>query len=235
MRPSRFHLNARYRYTDVDVQTPNSIAHRPRCLRLDLSKPAAASEYHSVTRSTFDVEGAVSVSRYTSLKAGYSQHGTDYTHRIWESTNEDVFRLSLDRTGTSASCCARTMRIASAPARLRRRRTRRSGRTADDAAFRHRRSGPHPFHLHWHGQVTTIIEVNASAGVGRDEYTDSGHGLQSFDSNDIRSAPTSRRTTALPERELRLGGLFLAAAFAQRQRRGPAGRPTTRLDHGLHR
>ena len=31
--------------------------------------------------------------------------------------------------------------------------------------------------------MTSIVELNASAGVGRDEYTESQHGLLSFDSN----------------------------------------------------
>ena len=40
--------------------------------------------------------------------------------------------------------------------------------------------------------VTNSIELNASAGVGNDEYTESQHGLLAFDSNQYSSAPTSR-------------------------------------------
>ena len=83
---------------------------------------------------------------------------------------------------------------------------------------------------------TSIIELNASAGVGRDEYPDSQHGLQSFDSDQ-----SSVGASIAPDDRYNLTASYgwenykSHAALAQRQRRGPAGRPATRLDHGLHR
>ena len=160
---------------------------------------------------------------YTSLKAGYSQLGSDYTHRIWETTNEDVFKVSLDSTGNQRFMLRaqyenrqRTGDGFDADALARRR------RAADDAALRHRRSRPHPLHLHRHrGSGEHDIELNASAGVGRDEYTESEHGLLSFDSNQYsigaNIAPDDRYQ---PVGQLRLGELLVAAALAQRQRRG---------------
>ena len=52
-----------------------------------------------MTRRPFDADAAFRCCRYTSLKVGYSHLGTDYTHRIWETTAEDVFRISVDTTG----------------------------------------------------------------------------------------------------------------------------------------
>ena len=60
---------------------------------------AASSEYFSVKRVTFDADAAVQVLPSTAVKLGYSHLGSDYTHRIWETTAEDVFRVSTDITG----------------------------------------------------------------------------------------------------------------------------------------
>src|SRR6478609_908792 len=103
MRPAAgFFLNARYRYSDVDVQTP--IFDRPGgSVAYDSSVQATAdpSSYHSVKRSQFDVDGSISIAPSTALKAGYTKLGSDYTNRIFETTNEDVFRVSVDTTGHS--------------------------------------------------------------------------------------------------------------------------------------
>ena len=186
MRPASWlNLNARYRYADVDIQTPE-FERTTGQVSYDssLKTSATPSEYHSVKRSTFDVDAAFTVAPYTSLKAGYSQQGTDYTHRIWESTSEDVFRVSLDSTGTQ-----RFMVRALYENRQ---------RTGDGFnAHALEEVGELPTMRHFDvadrdrnrftfigtAMVSSIIEVNASAGVGRDEYTDSGHGLQSFDSD----------------------------------------------------
>ena len=186
MRPaSGFYLNARYRYSDVDIQTPvfdrstGSVAYDT-----NLQSSNSSSEYHSVTRSSFDVEGAFSVAPYTSLKAGYSRLGSDYTHRIWETTNEDVFKVSVDTSGNQ-----RFMLRAQYENRQR------TGDGFDPEALAH--VGELPTLRHFDiadrdrtrftfigsAGVTSTVEVNASIGVGQDEYTESQHGLLSFDSN----------------------------------------------------
>jgi MtrB/PioB family decaheme-associated outer membrane protein len=186
MRPTPgFFLNARYRYSDVDVQTP--VFDRSKgSVSYDSSLQASnsPSEYHSVKRSSLDVEGAVSVAPYTSLKAGYSRLGSDYTHRIWETTNEDVFKVSVDSTGNQRFMLR---------AQYENRQRKGEGFEADalaevgelatmrhfDIADRDRTR----FTFIGTAGVTSSIEVNASAGVGRDEYTESQHGLLAFDSN----------------------------------------------------
>ena len=186
MRPAPgFFLNARYRYSDVDIQTPEfdrskgSVAYDS-----SLSASSSPSEYHSVTRSTLDVEGAVSVAPYTSLKAGYSRLGSEYTHRLWETTNEDVFKVSLDSAGNQRFMLR---------AQYENRQRQGEGFDADALAEVGELSTMRHFDIADRDRtrftfigtagVTSSIELNASAGVGRDEYTESQHGLLAFDSN----------------------------------------------------
>jgi MtrB/PioB family decaheme-associated outer membrane protein len=183
-RPARLvSFNAKYRYADVDVRTP--IFTRPAgSVAYDSSFNASAgpSEYHSVKRMTFDADAAVQIIPSTSLKAGFSHLASDYTHRIWEATAENAFRISLDTTGSplmlrgvyenrkregdafDAEALAEVGELA--------------GMRHYDIADRDRQ------------RATLIANVpagmfgfTASAGVGRDEYPDSPHGLQSFDSD----------------------------------------------------
>ncbi len=150
----------------------------------NLVASGSPSEYHSVKRSSFDIDGAFTIAPNTSLKAGYSQQGTDYTHRIWETTDEDVFRVSLDTTGNE-----RLMLRAQYENRQRTGDGFEAHALADvgelpsmrhfDIADRDRNR----FTFIGSVGVTSTIELNASAGVGRDEYPDSQHGLLSFDSD----------------------------------------------------
>jgi MtrB/PioB family decaheme-associated outer membrane protein len=186
LRPAAgFYLNARYRYSDVDVQTPEFDRSRGT-VSYDSSLVASAgpSEYHTVTRSTFDLEGVFSVAPYTSVKAGYSRLGSDYTHRIFETTDEDVFRVSLDTSGNQ-----RFMLRALYENRQRTGDAFDAGALAEvgelssmrhfDVADRDRNR----FTFIGTAMVSSMLELNASAGVGRDTYNESQHGLLFFDSD----------------------------------------------------
>jgi MtrB/PioB family decaheme-associated outer membrane protein len=186
LRPaSRLALNARYRYADMDVQTPE-FDRSLGSVNYDSSSVASAdaSRYHSVKRSTFDVDAAFALASYTSLKAGYSHLGSDYTHRIFETTGEDVLRVSLDTTGHQ--------RFSLRAQYENRQRTGDSftpeelahvGELPDmrhyDLAERNRDR----FTVFGTAMVADWVEFQASAGIGRDEYPDSGHGLQFYDSD----------------------------------------------------
>lgn len=185
-RPARLlSFNAKYRYADVDVQTP--VFERPGgTVSYDGSFNANAgpSEYHSVKRMTLDADGAFQLIPSTSLKVGFSHLASDYTHRIFEKTAENVFRVSLDTTSNS-------------PLMLRAlyedRRREGDGFEPDalaeagetsvmrhyDVADRNRRR----FTLIANTTAGSMLGLTASAGVGRDEYPDSPIGLQSFDSD----------------------------------------------------
>ena len=111
MRPARLvSLTAEYRYSDVDVQTPVFLRDTGS-VNYDSSFLASddPSEYHSVKRNAFDVDGAVEVLPFTSLKVGFSNLGTDYTHRIWENSSESVLRL-VDTTAKPIRDAARSLR-----------------------------------------------------------------------------------------------------------------------------
>ncbi len=185
-RPARkLALNARYRYADVDVRTPvftrtaGSVAYDST-----FSATAGASEYHSVTRVTFDADAAFDVAPFTSLKVGYSHLGAEYQHRLWENTGENVFRVSLDTTGNA---------LFSLRGLYENRAREGDGFDAEaleevgevlgmrqyDIANRDRQRFTFIATLLPGGQFA----VNASAGVGRDEYPDSELGLQSYDSD----------------------------------------------------
>jgi MtrB/PioB family decaheme-associated outer membrane protein len=186
MRPAPgFFLNARYRYNDVDIQTPEFDRSRGTVsYDTNLVASGAPSEYHSVKRSSFDVDGSFSVAPYTAVKVGYSMLASEYTHRIFETTDENVFRVSLDSTGNS-----RFM------ARLQYENRQREGDGFDPAALQE--VGEIPTMRHFDiadrdrsratfigsAALTSTFEVNASVGIGRDEYTGSEHGLLHFDSD----------------------------------------------------
>jgi MtrB/PioB family decaheme-associated outer membrane protein len=182
---ARTSFNARYRYADVDVQTP--IFERPGgSVAYDSSYSAAAgpSEYHSVKRNTFDADAGFDVAPATLLKVGYSHLGADYQHRLWEKTGEEVFRVSLDTTRNDLFNFRALYENRS-----------RTGETFQpealievgeligmrhfDIADRDRQR----FTLIANATPGGKFGVNASIGIGRDEYTDSAHGLQFYDSN----------------------------------------------------
>jgi hypothetical protein len=137
-----------------------------------------------VTRNTFDADAAFEVAPFTSLKVGYSNLGSEYQNRLWESTNEQVFRVSLDTTGNQYFSLrglyenrSRTGDNFEAEALSG------AGELQDmrhyDIADRNRDR----FTFIATATPGSLISFNASAGVGRDEYPTSGHGLQNYDSN----------------------------------------------------
>jgi MtrB/PioB family decaheme-associated outer membrane protein len=185
-RPARpLSFNIKYRYADVDVTTPE-FARAGGTVAYDssLQTAAGASEYHSVKRSTLDADVAVDVARYTSLKIGYSFFGTDYTARLFETTNENVFRVSLDTTGYQYLMLRALYED-----------RRREGDTFESDTLDE--AGEYLGMRHYdianrNRQRFTFIAnafpagkfgLTASAGVGRDEYPDSELGLQRYDSD----------------------------------------------------
>ncbi|MGE0866793.1 MAG: MtrB/PioB family outer membrane beta-barrel protein, partial [Vicinamibacterales bacterium] len=120
----------------------------------------------------------------TSLKVGYSHLGADYTHRLWENTTETVYRVSADTTGNAVLSFRGLYENrkregehfeADALAEV--------GELADmrhyDVADRNRQRLTLIANLMPGG----IFGLTASAGIGRDEYPNSGAGLQSYDSD----------------------------------------------------
>lgn len=185
-------FNAKYRYSDVDVQTP-IFDRSSGAVGYDSSYQASVgdSEYHSVKRASFDAEAALQVLPTTSLKVGYGHLASDYTHRIWEKTAEDVFRVSVDTTGTQWLMLRALYEDRS-----------REGENFDPLALLE--VGELPGMRHFdvanrdRQRFTLIANVmpggmfgfTASAGIGRDDYPDSPHGLQSYDSDQYSAGVT---------------------------------------------
>ncbi len=181
----RVALNARYRYADVDIQTPiferlgGSVAYDTNFVA-----SAGPSEYHSVKRITFDADAGLDIAPFTSVKVGYSHLGADYQHRLWESNGENVFRVSIDMTGHQ---------LFSLRGLYEDRRREGDGFEAEalaevgeligmrhfDVANRDRQR----FTLIANASPGGMVGFTASAGVGRDDYADSPHGLQHYDSD----------------------------------------------------
>lgn len=186
MRPMRrLALNAKYRYADVDVQTP-VFERATGSVSYDGSFTASAqgSEYRSVKRSTFDADVGVDVAPYTQLKVGYSFYGAGYTHRHWETTEENVFRASLDTTGNQyfglrAIFEDRRRRGSDFEAEALSEVGELAGLRHYDIADRDRRR----FTLIGNAMPTDSFALTASAGIGRDEYPGSSHGLITYDSD----------------------------------------------------
>lgn len=185
MRPvPRLSLTAKYRYSDVDVQTP--IFERTGSVAYDssLSTTPSESEYHSVNRTTFDADAAFAVLPFTSVKVGFGTLDTEYTHRLWETTRENVFRASVDTTSNPVMMLRALYENRS-----------REGDGFDPAALLE--VGELPGMRHFDvanrdrqrftliASVTPggIFGINGSAGIGRDEYPEGTHGLQSYDSD----------------------------------------------------
>lgn len=186
MRPARiFRLNARYRYADVDIETP--VFERPTgtvVYDTRFNANADGSQYHSVRRNTFEAEGGVDLGRYTAVNVGYHYLGADYENRLWETTDENVFRVSIDTTGhqlfglrgvyedrrrRGENFEAEALQEVGELASLRH----------YDVADRDRRR----FTVIANATPGGVFGLTASAGIGRDEYPDSAHGLLWFDSN----------------------------------------------------
>lgn len=185
-RPARiFAFNAKYRYADVDVQTP-IFERTTGVVNYDTTFRASAgpSEYRSVTRSTFDADAGFDVAPYTTLKIGYSYLGADYTHRLWEKTAENVFRVSLDTTGNQyfglrALYEDRAREGEHFEAEALTEVGELIGLRHYDIADRDRRR----FTIIANAMPADTFGLTASIGVGRDEYPDSVHGLISYDSD----------------------------------------------------
>lgn len=102
-RPRRaLDLDVRYRSYEYDNQTPEfALAQRisydnaPSTL-----SPPVHTEPYGVLRHTFDADLRFLARGFTSAGIGYTRIAEDRTHRIFESTADNTFRLTFDTMGT---------------------------------------------------------------------------------------------------------------------------------------
>jgi MtrB/PioB family decaheme-associated outer membrane protein len=102
-RPSRFFdFNARYRTYDYDNRTPE-FAMRQRVSydnSVSAVSPPAEAEPFGVLRHTFDADFKVIPVGGMSAGVGFTRLTEERTHRIFESTTDNVVRLMFDKVST---------------------------------------------------------------------------------------------------------------------------------------
>jgi hypothetical protein len=101
-RPTRMaDVNVRYRRYDYDNRTP-AFAMTER-VAYDNAPSALSSPVHTepfgVVRTTFDADVRVTPRRALTAGIGFSRLGDERTHRIFESTAENVVRVTVDSVG----------------------------------------------------------------------------------------------------------------------------------------
>jgi MtrB/PioB family decaheme-associated outer membrane protein len=182
MRPVRpFFLSAKYRYSDVDVRTPTFTTDGRIAYDSNRSTAVQETAYHSTRRVSFDVDGSYALLPFTALKVGAGRHESEFTNRHWLKTSENVFRASIDTTGHALMMVRALYENRS-----------REGERFDahglgagelesvrhfDIADRDRQR----FTVIASMMPNEIVGLNASAGVGKDEFTGSQHGLLETD------------------------------------------------------
>ncbi len=180
-RPTQYvWLSARYRYYDFDNRTPPFLTSRFVGLDSGISTlPTGGSEPISSTRQNLDLDASFTPIPFTALKVGYGHDSTDRTHRIFASTNENVFRASVDSTKSGVFTVRGIFEHSSRKG---------SGFEEEDLI----EIGEQPAMRHFdianrdRNRFTALVQVTpvpqvgltATAMRGKDDYADSGLGLR---------------------------------------------------------
>jgi len=93
-------FTARYRAYDFDNRTP--VFGVTRTVAYDTSVAAFAeggTSPYSIDRKTFDAEVSLTPLRYSAFRFGYTRESIEQTFRSFDTTTEDVVRVSADATG----------------------------------------------------------------------------------------------------------------------------------------
>ncbi|HXD72260.1 MAG TPA: MtrB/PioB family outer membrane beta-barrel protein [Vicinamibacterales bacterium] len=95
-------LTARFRSYDYDNRTP--IFHVANTVAYDTTVSAFAdggTSPYSINRKTFDAEASYTPYRYSAFRVGYTREQIDQTFRTFDTTTEDIVRVSADASGIS--------------------------------------------------------------------------------------------------------------------------------------
>jgi MtrB/PioB family decaheme-associated outer membrane protein len=180
-RPSTdWRFSARVRHYGYENETPHTAI--PEFINYDTSVKVSATggpEPFAHSRTTFDADATWSGLPRVALTAGYTHNAGSYDFRIFESTGEDVLRLTADATGSQWLTFRAQYETAD-----------KSGDGLDEDLLIH--IGEQPALRHYDianrsrnrftGQVDIVPNdlwiFSVSAGVGTDDYDDSYFGLQ---------------------------------------------------------
>jgi MtrB/PioB family decaheme-associated outer membrane protein len=197
-------FSARYRQYEFDnrtvpFETRNSVNYDTAIVALN-----AESEPFSTTRHTFDADATFSPIRYVGFRAGYTREDVDRTYRIVEKTTEDIGRASIDLTGLGWMTVRGVFEH-----------SKRRGSAANSLELLS--IGEQPLLRQYDisdrdqdrfNAIVTVMpvsqfSVNASAGIGRQEYPGSYFGLRNND-NHVYSAGFDY----VPSDHVSLGGSY---------------------------
>jgi MtrB/PioB family decaheme-associated outer membrane protein len=176
-------LNARYRFYDYSNKTPHFAAQQ---LVGDWSLGTALWETEplSVTRHTLDLDASFTPFNYLAFGAGYGREDAKRTFRVFDQTEEDVFRVSVDSTGNEF-----------ATLRLKYEFSKRKGSGFEEHLLDE--VGEQPDMRHFdiadrdRSRVTGVLTVTpvgwlavyGSLGTGHDDYKNTGFGLRDNKNN----------------------------------------------------
>jgi MtrB/PioB family decaheme-associated outer membrane protein len=181
-RPSEYvWLNAKYRYYDYANKTP---LYETVALVGDWAPGTAVweNEPSSLKRQTLDLDASISAHKYVGIGLGFSREDSDRTHRIFEKTAEDTYRVSFDSTGNQYVTLRTKFEHSS-----------REGSGFEAALLEEVGEQPDTRHFdianRTRDRITTILSVtptqyvdfSASVGTGKDKYGQTGFGLRNND------------------------------------------------------
>jgi MtrB/PioB family decaheme-associated outer membrane protein len=191
-RPSEFvWINARYRYYDYANKTADFAT---TGLVGDFGLTTAIeNEPGSIKRGTFDIDASISPYKYLGVSFGATREDYDRTHRMFEKTAENTYRVSVDSTGNQYVTLRAKFEHAN-----------RDGSNFEAVDGEQLTTRHFDIANRQRDRVTGIVtltpvsifSVNATVSTGRDKYGDTGFGLRNNDNNgwslgfDVLPAPT---------------------------------------------
>lgn len=177
-------FSARYRQYEFDnrtvpFNTGNSVNYDTAIVALN-----AESEPFGSIRHTFDADASFTPVMYVGFRAGYTREEIDRTYRIVEKTTEDIARASVDLTGLSwltvRGVFEHSKRVGSAVNGLE------LLAIGEQPALRqYDISDRNQNRFNAIVQITPVSQfsVNASAGIGSQEYPGTSFGLRNNDNH----------------------------------------------------
>jgi MtrB/PioB family decaheme-associated outer membrane protein len=173
-------MSARLRVYDFNNEAP--LASIPQFINYDTSVKESSTggpELYAHSRTTFDGDATWTGLRPVALTAGYSRTNSSHDFRIFESTGEDVLRLTADAVGSAWVTFRAQYELGS-----------RSGSNLNEELLIEIGEQPDLRHYdlanrtrnRFTGQVDVVPNdlwtFSVSGGVGKDDYGDSYFGLQ---------------------------------------------------------
>ncbi len=155
----------------------------------------AGPELYAHSRTTFDADATWTGLRQVALTAGYTHNANGYDFRIFEGSSENVLRLTADAVGSQWVSFRAQYQLAD-----------RTGSGLDEALLVE--IGEQPAMRHYdladrsRNQFTGQVDItpndvwtfSASAGLGKDDYDDSGFGLQESSFRNLAFGADYRQT-----------------------------------------